>query len=854
MKEPMGIIGEATLAVRLARRELRTGLRGFGVFLACLALGVAAVAGVKSLAAAHAAGLARDASALLGGDVEAALPLRPATADERTALAAHGQVSHVLSMRIMARRDAPGARPVLASLRAVDAAYPLYGQVVLDPPLPLAQALASRDGLPGAAVSPQLLARLGAKVGERIRLADAVFTVRAVLVRVPDAASGLAATLGPPVLIAAPQLAPAGLAGPNLLARHAYRLKLPPKVTAATVAQELRRDFPMAGWRIRDASGAQPGLSRFMDRLTAILGLVGLTALLLGGIGIAQAVSSYLDGRTASIAAMKCLGASTRVVTWTYLAVVVFLAVFGIVPGLAAGALLPALLAPLLDAAGPASLIVGPHAGALALAGAFGLLTVLTFSLPALAWAARIAPLSLFRGLAASERSRPGLRALLPTIVCALALTGLTVATTADRRLGIGFVGAVLAAGLVFRLFGLLTTRLARLVPRRRPGLGYLALRSLGRPGNRQAGRILAALGLGLSTLCALGQVDANFAQALVRDIPRQAPAFFFMDIQPGQRSAFEATVRAVPGVSRLDVSPMSRGRVTRLRGQPAETAPVSEDARWVIRGDRGLTFAATMPRGTRLTTGNWWPAEYAGEPLVSVDAELAKGLGLAVGDTVTINALGHDITARVANLRQVNWLGLSINFVFVFSPGALDGLPLTYLATAHTTKNAPGDPDEALFRAVSERFPGISIIGVGEALDDVVRLADKIATAVAVAAGTTLLAGVLVLVQTMAAGMRRKAYEAVVFKVCGASRRDILTTLSLENALLGLLAGIMALILGSGVAWMFVTRFLDLPFGLFAGRALATVALAAGLTLGLGLTGVFRLLGHKAWPSLRNE
>jgi len=850
----MGILGEVALAVRLARRELRTGLRGFGVFLSCLALGVAAVAGVKSLAAAYGAGLARDAAALLGGDVEVSLPLRPASADELAALTARGRVSHVLSLRIMARRETPDARPTLASLRAVDAAYPLYGQVVLDPPLPLDAVLALRDGLPGAAVSKQLLDRLGAKVGERIRLADAEFVIRAVLVREPDAAAGLAASLGPPILVASSQLAASGLAGPGLLARHAYRLKLPPGVSTATVARELHEGFPEAGWRVRDASGAQPGLSRFMDRLTAIMGLVGLTALLLGGIGIAQAVASYLDGRTASIAAMKCLGAPARVVTWTYLAVVLTLAMGGIVPGLALGALLPALVAPMLDTVSPAALVVGLHGQALALGACFGLLTVLTFSLPSLARAARIAPLSLLRGQVASDLPRVGIRAFLPAMVCALALAGLTVATTPDRRLGLGFVGAVATAAGLFRLFGLLTTRLARLVPRRRPGRVAVALRALGRPGNRQAGRILAALGLGLSILCALGQVDANFSQALVSDIPRQAPAFFFLDIQPGQREAFEKTVRSVPGVGQLDVSPMSRGRVIRLRGQPVEDVTVAEDARWVVRGDRGLTFAATMPRGTRLVAGDWWPADYAGAPLVSVDAALAQGLGLALGDTMTINVLGRDITARVANLRRVNWLGLSINFVFVFSPGALTGVPFTYLATAHTAKNAPGNPDEALFRAVSDRFPGVSIIGVGEALDDVVRLADKVATAVAAAAGTTLLAGILVLIQTMAAGMRAKAYEAVIYKVCGASRRDILGMLSLENALLGLLAGLMALLLGTALAWVFVTRFLELPFVIFTGRALATVGVATGLTLGLGLSGVYRLLGRKAWGTLRNE
>ena len=771
-------------------------------------------------------------------------------------MAAKGRLSHIVSMRVMARRDTDGARPVLASLRAVDGAYPLYGTVTLDPPIPLATALAMKDGLPGTVVAPQLLSRLGAGIGDTIRLADAVFTVRAVLVGQPDAASGLAglAALGPPLLVSEQGLAASGLSGPGTLASHAYRLGLPPGTAPTAVAEDLRHAFPTAGWRIRDASGAQPGLSRFMDRLTAIMGLVGLAALLLGGIGIAQAVSGYLDGRSASIAAMKCLGAPARVVTWIYLLTVLALAVAGIVPGLAAGAALPAVLAPVFDAASPVRLLPEPHAGALALAGCFGLLTVLAFSLPPLARAARITPLVLFRGQAAPEPPRLEMAALLPAGLCALALALLTVMTTPDRRLGLGFVAAVVVAAVTFRLIGRLATRLARQVSTRRPGLWPLALRSLGRTGNRQVAQTLTALGLGLSILCAMGQVETNFTQALAQDMPRTAPDFFFMDIQPGQLAAFETAARTVPGLTELDVSPMARGRVTRLRDQAVEEIPVDEEVQWAVRGDRGLTFSAAIPRGSRLTAGTWWPADYAGTPLVSVEEGVAKGLGLHLGDTVTLNILGRDITARVSSLRRVNWLGLSINFVFVLSPGALDGLPFTSLATAHTDKTRPGDPAETLFRTISQAFPNVTIIGVGEALSDVRVLADKVATAVAVAAATTLLAGILVLIQTMAASMQSKTYAAVVYKVCGASRLDILSVLSLENILVGIPAGIAALILGSALAWVFVTGVMDLPFRLFPGQAVLTVALAAGLTLSLGLVGVVRLMGRKAWPSLRNE
>ena len=605
-----------------------------------------------------------------------------------------------------------------------------------------------------------------------------------------------------------------------------------------------------------DASGAQPGLSRFMDRLTAILGLVGLTALLLGGIGIAQAVSGYLDGRAETIATMKCLGAPARVVT---------LDLSDGDPGPGPGRHRAGT-----GGRGPAPGRPGPgarngDAGAAepgppmprpwAQAGAYGLLTVLAFSLPALGPGLADGAPGLVSGRGRSGRgpgllARPGCRR---PVRPGPGRSGRRHHPGSPAGPGIRGGGAGLGRG-VFQLFGLAAGRLARLAPRRRPGLAFLALRALARPGNRQAGRILAALGLGLSTLCAMGQVDANFAQALVRDIPREAPDFFFMDIQPGQLAGFEAAARGVAGVTRLDVSPMSRGRLTRLGDRPAESAPVSEDAVWAVRGDRGLTFADAMPRGTRLVAGAWWPPGYRGEPLVSVDEGVAKGLGIGLGDTVTINALGRDITARVASLRRVNWLGLSINFVFVFSPGALDGLPFTYLATAHADRAGPGDPVETLYRTIADGFPGITVIGVGEALNDVRALADKVETAVTVAAGTTLLAGVLVLIQTMAAGMRAKAYETVVYKACGASRRDILAVLSLENGLLGLLAGLMALVLGVGLAWAFVNRFMELPFQAFPGRAVITVLAATGLTLGLGLTGIVRLLARKAWPSLRNE
>jgi len=848
----MQFFDDMTLAARLARRELRTGLRGFGVFLACLALGVAAVAGVRSLSASYAAGLAEDAAALLGGDIEAALSQRPAAPEELAALSALGRTSHLVSMQVMARRTVGAPGRALATLRAVDGAYPLYGAVVLAPPMALAEALAVRDGLPGAAVAPELLTRLGVRIGDVIQVADGRLEIRAVLGREPDASANFS-TLGPRLLVSMDGLAATGLLAPGALTRHYYRVKLPPGADAGTASQKLREDFPKAGWRVRDASGAQPGLSRFMDRLAAVTGLVGLASLLLGGIGVSQAVSGYLAGRAASIATLKCLGAPRRVVAATYFLAVAALSGLGIGAGLVVGAAAPAVVGPLLGNLLPVRLPPGPYPGALALAAAFGVLTVLAFCLPHLARAGRISPLLLFRGYADPDRPRLGPAARLPGLAAAAALLALAVAATPNRRLGLGFVAAAAAAAAVFWLFARLTVFLVRLAPTHRPGLWRISLRALSRPGN-QVGQVLAALGLGLSTLCAMTQVDANFREAFATDIPRTAPDYFFVDIQPDQLAPFLETAKSVPGVTRVETSPMARGRIARIKDVPSESAEVGEDARWAVQGDRGLTFAAIMPEGTQIVAGTWWPKDYTGAPLASVDEGIAKGLGIGVGDTVTVNVLGREITATVASLRRINWLTLGINYVFVFSPGSLDGAPLTWLATAYTDKAAPGDPGEAVFAAVTDRFPNVTAVGIGEALTDVLAVADKVAAAVSTAAMATLATGMLVLVQTMAAGMRRKSYETVIYKACGATRRDILTVLLLENAFLGLLAGGMALVLGTAVAGAFVTFFMELPFRVFAGPALATVGAAAALTLALGLAGVFRMLSRKAWPYLRNE
>lgn len=838
--------GQGALALRWARRELRGGLRGFRIFLACLALGTAVIAGVGSLAAAVSTGLKENAHAMLGGDVELHLVHRTATPEQLAYLRRSGTLSAVAAMRAMARRSDDAARS-LVELKAVDDAYPLYGEVALAPAQPLAAALAERDGHWGAAVAPELLDRLKLHLGDNIRVGDASFTVRATLTHEPDAATG-GFEFGPRVMIAAPALATTGLVQPGTLIGYSYRLRLPPGGDVAAFVAAVKRDFPDAGWRIREFGNASPMLQRLLDRVTIYMTLVGLTALLVGGVGVGNAVRAYLAGKTATIATLKCLGAPGRLIFATYLAQILALALAGIAAGLALGALTPLLSAPLL-ANFPIALSQGIYPAPLALAALFGLLTTLAFALWPLAAAREVAAASLFRALVDPTPRRPRAPCVAATALAALALAALAVATASDRRTAFWFVLGALGALAAFRLLAAALVSAARRAGRpRHPGL-RLALANLYRPGAPTAD-IVASLGLGLTVLVAIALVQGNLAETLDERLPQHAPSFFFIDIEPSQAAAFDRLVTAMPGVSQVERVPSLRGRITELNGVPVDQVKVKSEARWAVSSDRGLTYAATPPKGSRIVAGRWWPAGYHGPPLVSIDAEIARGMGLGLGDTLTVDVLGRDVTATIANLREVDWTSLGINFVLVFSPGLLDGAPQMDVATARA---APGG-EAALERAVTDRFPNVTAISVADAIQAVSGIVAAIAVGLRAIAAVTLAAGTLVLAGAVAAGHHRRVYEAVVLKVLGATRRDVTRIFLIEYGLVGLVTASIAAALGTAAAWLVLTRVMHQDWDFLPKAVAATALLATVLTLAAGYLGTWRALGAKPAPYLRNE
>ncbi len=789
------------LILRFAARELRGGLKGFWTFLACLALGVAAVAAVGSVRMAISEGLAREGRAILGGDAELEFVYRgPSDAERAWIEATAVDWSETVDFRSMAvvENDEGGLERGLTQVRGVDSAYPLVGTVELDPPMPLDRALAARDGVYGLVMEPVLIERLGVTPGAQVRLGERWFELRAALIRAPDQSAG-GLGLGPRALALRAGLDGSGLLAPGSLYETELRMTLPEGADLAALRADLAETFPQAGIRWRDRTDPAPGVERFVERIGSFLVLVGLASLAVGGVGVAAAVRSYLDEKTETIATLKTIGASSAEIFAVYLAQIGALAALGVGGGLVIGGLGPALIGPLLADLMPLPALFRVYSGPMLEAALYGLLTALIFALWPLARARDVRAAALFRDVAAPGGALPRWSDMLVIGALALLLIGSAVAFSGAPLFAAWFVGGLLAALIVLRLAAALVRRGASKLARGRLARGRpalrLALASVGGPGGETAGAVLS-LGLGLTVLAAIGQVDTNLRSLIERELPQQAPAFFFVDIQNGQLDPFLETAGAVEGFERVATAPMLRGVITQLDGVPAQEARIDPDASWVLRGDRGVSYAARPPEGAVITEGAWWPADYAGSPLVSFSDLHARQLGLGVGDSVTVSVLGREITAEIANLRVVEFRDMGINFLMIFSPAAFAGAPHTHIATVYADAEAEG----TLLREVSDAFANVTAVRVRDAVARVSEALGSLGAAARWGAAVTLVTGVVVLIGAAAAGERRRVYEAAVLKTLGAARARILSSFALRAAMTGAAAGQVAIGFG-GVA-----------------------------------------------------
>ncbi len=835
------------IAARFAARELRGGLKGFRIFLACLTLGVAAIAAVGSVRSSIEAGLVREGAAILGGDAEIDLTYRFATPEERAVLDGLAQaVSEVTDFRSMVvKGEGDTAERGLTQVKSVDAAYPLIGQIELSPAMPLAQALAGSGDLPGAVVHPLLIDRMGLQIGDTFRLGTQEFRLMAAIMREPDAgADGFG--LGPRTIVATEALANAGLLTSGSLYSTEYRMLLPEGSDLDAVRAQALAAFEGAGARWRDSRNGAPSVARFVERLGSFLILVGLSGLAVGGVGVSAAVRAYLAGKTSVIATLRTLGADRATIFQTYFLQIGALSLLGIAMGLVLGAAIPLALGPFLESRLPVPAVFTIHPGPLLEAAIYGALTALIFTLWPLSRTEEVRAATLFRDALSSSKALPPLRMLMVILLLLAALIGTAMAFSGAAMLTLWTAGGILGALVLLVLTALAVramTKRMRGTARGRPVLRW-ALAAIG--GQRdEATSVILSLGLGLSVLAAVGQIDGNLRGAIARDLPDVAPSYFFVDIQRDQMPAFMERLENDPAVSRIDSAPMLRGVITQINDRPARE--VAGD-HWVVTGDRAVTYAGAMPEGTRILAGEWWPDDYDGPPQISFAEEEAREMGIGLGDTITMNVLGRDITGTITSLREVDFSTGGMGFVLTMNERALAGAPHTFISTVYAEEEA----EAQILRDVAGSAPNITAIRVRDAIDQVSGVLAGLAAATSYGAAATLLTGFLVLIGAAAAGERARTYEAAVLKTLGASRGRILRSFALRAALLGAAAGVVAI--GAGIAggWAVSHYVMQTGFTVIWPSAIAIVLGGVLATLLSGLAFAWRPLAARPAQVLR--
>ena len=818
------------LAWRLAWRDLRGLSGGFRLLALALVLAVAAIAFVGSIADGLRDRARADAETTVGGDLSFRLFHRPPSATERELLEGFGRLSVTAELRPRAVRLDDG-RGTLVELKAIDDVYPLYGQLVLDPPIAAggapADALAAVNGRHGAAVDAVLLERLDLAIGDRLRLGSLEVEIRAKLLAEPDRALR-AFALGPRVIVTDQALASSGLAAPGATVYWYSRLRLSPGLEGAAVVRAVEERLPHAGWRIVDAADGIPGIERSIALGRALLLALSLAILVIGGVGIAGAVTAHLERKTATIAVLKTLGATAGFTSRLYVAQLALVALAATASGVLLGAV-ASLLLERLAAAWSDGLGGGPilQPAALATAALMGLGTTFLFALLPLTRAARTPPSALLRSLVESDDRR---RPVLPWIAMGalgLLLAGLVVRASALPLVSLGVLFLLLAGLGFFWAWGGVVLALAG---RLRKRLGHapifrLALANLGRPGAPTKATI-AALGLGLAALSAVLTIERLADRHLAMTLPATAPDLVVIDLDPARGPAFDRFSADLPGVVRSRSVPFLHSRVLRLDGRPVHDIDVPRDVAWVIRGDRGLSW--TTPEAAR----DFARAHANGEvALASLEAGIAARLGLGLGDRLTVDLVGRPLEVAIGALHEVDWTRLDLDFPILLAPPE-EPPPHRRIAALWLAPDMATGP---LIDALGTRFPAAPVIEVADVLRALEGLVRAIAAALGLATGVTLLAAALVLAGALAAGYRQRAEELAVLGLLGAVRRQRAVLGALELGLLGLAASLPASLLGGLVAGAVVTSLSPDAWRWLPAIPLVVVA---GATLALGILG----------------
>ena len=903
----------------MAWRETRAAWRHFVYFLTCIALGVGAVVGISLFAANVERAVMREARGLLGGDLEIRVSHRLSdnrqtivqSLTERGIVTSHASELVAMAATVGDRQTNTNPITQLVELKAVESSYPLYGTVRLDPDRPLPELLAPSEQvckqtqqLPlaspsplrgedegegqscsGAVVQESLLIRMGLSVGDRLKIGQATFLIAGIIRKEPDRMANMF-SLGPRVMISQSGLAAAELIKPGSRVRERYLLKVPLSVELQPLLYEIRGRLAAESARLSSYRDAQPQLKQFLDQLARYLGLIGLTALFVGGIGVAMSVQAFLREKLPSIAILKTLGAESRTVVLTYLGQAVGLGLVGSLAGMAVGVglqwLLPTALAGLLDAnlleqIDFSSALSRSSVLPLLKGIGVGLLTTLLFALWPLLSIRHVRPAQIFRReIAPGDESpvtllhdRRGMlrrwfaledrTRLMSAVAIVIGLVGLSIWQAGSWRIGLLFSGALAVAVLLLLAAAHLLVKAIRLLPLPHAVSVRHAVNNLQRPGSQAVG-VIMAIGIGVMVIVTVGVLERSLIQQIGENRPTDAPTFFFIDIQPDQASGFSRLIHHQTGDLSPQLTPLVRSRLHAVNGQPVKVEEESdkdgekkEEKRksWYVTREYVLTVLDQLPKDNVITQGEWWkPGQSFSKPLVSVEEDAAKNLGLDLGATVELEIQGATVTAEVSSIRNVEWGNFSTNFYMILSPGSLDGAPFTYVATVRV----PPEQEVPLQQAVVASFPNVTAINIGDVLDSFARMLDRLSLAIRAVALFCVVASGLVMAAALAATRYRRLYESVILKALGATRGLIARSFATEYVLLGAVAGLIGIVLASTLSWAVLRYIFDLPWTLQP-KVLATgLVLTIVLTLIVGFLSTFRILGQRPLAVLRHE
>ena len=784
------------LPIRLALRDLRGGLSGLGLLWLCLAVAIAGLASVTSLASSIDRAIADNGRALLGGDLMLSTSSREANAGERAAIDALGRASKSITTRSML--VASDGRSQLVELTGVDPSWRLAGEVDWG-------AGGRRPAGAEVAVGREAAERLDLRLGQQVRLGRADYRIVSIIQKVPGE-TGFA--LAPPVVVDEAGLAASGLIQPGSISTTNYRILLPEGADEEAIGKNFQRRFPAGGWRATTRDEAGSGTRRFIDRLGQMLLLVALSALSIGGLGMSSAAAAFAASRRPSIAILKLVGATRRTVDTMLLVEIGLIAVTAILAGLAVGATAPALVGKITEGLLPIAPDTGVQWLALGEAALFGVLISFAASWRMVANAGETKPARLLRGDVGNGEPLKWRTYVLPIAALAIA-AAIAVASASDRWFAAAGIGAIALLCGLFALIGVIIRRLARGAKHLGGPVTRLGIAALDRPG-AATGRLAVSLGLGLTLLVTLAGTASSILAEIDTSVPKRAPALFLVDIPRAEEQRFRQMAGSeVPGAE-LRLVPSLRGPVTAVNGvRVADMKNIPEGA-WILRGDRGLTFARDLPPANRIVAGQWWPKDYRGPPLVSIDVDAATALNLKVGDTLTVSILGRPIEARIASFREIDWRSFGFNFAIIFAPGALEAAPYTLMATVAPAK---GSSTTTLERQLTQDLPMVSAIRVSDVVAEVKTLLESIDGAVRIATAFAIMMGMIVLAGSVVATRRQRARDIVLLRLVGATRGQVARSQLIEFALLSAAVAVAAFGAGALASKLIATYVFEFPF-----------------------------------------